>query len=91
MAKKYYLVTYSWDLNQNLPLPIPSGFRWKSTKHFYMKLDQPPTYGLILKLAIMRGSSKEGFRVEAVSEVPDTFLTNWGDADVFNEDGPVNA
>ncbi len=85
MAKKYYLATVSWDLNQNIPAPIPSGFRWKASKNIYMRLEEPPTYGLILKLSLLRGASKDGFRVDALSELPDNFRQPWADVDVFEE------
>ena len=50
-----------------------------------MRLDAPPTYGLILKLSLLRGGSKDGFRVDAVSELPDNFRQPWADVDVFEE------
>lgn len=85
MAKKYYLATVSWDLNQNIPAPIPSGFKWRSSKNIYFKLDKPPTFSLIYKLALKKGAVKDGFHVDALSEVPDDFRKPWSDVDVFEE------
>ena len=85
MAKKYYLVTYSWSLNQDIPTAKPRGFVWKATKDMYMKLDEPPTYSLIYKLALKAGAEKEGFRIEAVREVPNNFRKKWSEVDVFEE------
>ncbi|MCB0581045.1 MAG: hypothetical protein KDD10_17260 [Phaeodactylibacter sp.] len=85
MAKKYYLATVSWDLNQNIPAPIPSGFRWRSSRNMYFHLESPPTYSLIYKLALKAGVSKDGFRVDALSEVPNDFRKPWSDVDVFED------
>ena len=85
MAKKYYLATVSYDLNQNIPAPIPSGFKWKASRNIYMKLDNPPTYSLIFKLALKDGASRDGFRVDALSEVPDNFRNPWSDVRVFED------
>ncbi len=86
MAKKYYLATVSWDLDQNIPAPIPSGFRWKASKNIFLRVDEFPTYGLLLKLALRSGASKAGFRVDAVSEVPDNFRQSWAELEVFEPD-----
>lgn len=83
MAKKYYLVSVSWDLDQNLPAPIPSGFLWKAQKQMYLKLEEFPTYGLIFKLALREGASKQGFSVDAVTEVPENFRQPWDGVDVI--------
>ena len=90
MAKKYYLATVSWDLNQNIPAPIPSGFKWRANKNLYFKLDEPPTFSLIYKIALKKGAVKDGFQVDALSVVPDNFRKPWSDVDVF-EEGDVPA
>ena len=85
MAKKYYLATYSWSLNQDIPTAKPRGFVWRASKNLYLKLEEPPTFSLIFKLALKAGADESGFRVDAVSEVPDKKKKKWSEVDVFEE------
>lgn len=88
MAKKYYLVTVSWSLNQDIPTAKPEGFVWKATKNLYMRLESIPPYQLIKNLARRRGVPESGFRVDAISEIPDDYVKDWADYDVFTKDQP---
>ncbi|MCB9286515.1 MAG: hypothetical protein H6560_04290 [Lewinellaceae bacterium] len=85
MAKKYYLASVSWNLDQNFPTGKPGGFVWKASRVLYFRMEEPPTYGLIFKLALKKGASKEAFRVDALSELPDNFRQPWTDVDVFDD------
>lgn len=70
---KFYLVSVTYMLNQNIPAPIPSGFVWRGQKQFYMQGDRQPTFDQIKKEALKHGAGTDGFGVIAISEVASDF------------------
>ncbi len=90
MAFKYYMATVSWDLNQDIPTAKPEGFRWRSSKNIYMKLEGLPSQHFIQNVAKHRGVPAKGFQVDAISELPDDYVKDWTKLNVFTKEQPVD-
>lgn len=75
-----WTITVSWELDQNIPAPIPSGFRWTGSATFLIHSDAQPKFRDIKAKAIAEhGAGSKGFRIVGISWLEENFFSTPGD------------
>lgn len=70
-------ITVQWDLDQNIPAPVPSGFRWTASATFTINATDQPTYNQIKVIARNEhNAGQKGFKVIAISKLEPGFFVD---------------